>query len=871
MARNNTSMNIILGVVNSGLYKGLSAASARVSKFATKMKAVGATITSSFTMPFALVAGASVKMAMDFEKSMTKIQTLVLGSGQDMDAYAQSVKNISSVTAVAATETAEGLYFLTSAGLRGVNALETLTTVNKGVAIGLGESTDLAKVAAAAQNAYGSEVITATEAIDKFGMAVRTGMFESSELAESLGTQVGMAAELGISFDELLANISTYTKTTGDARSATTGFGGVMMAFAKETGKGKTALDQVNMSYDGLRSMLQDQGLQATLFQMKDAFAANGVEMTEFFGKSQAVKNIMGVLGTQGENYKTILDDMSTSAGFTADAFDVLSSTPGFQIEKSLNQIKLSFQEIGDIIMPTISGIINGISNVIGWFGKLDQGTKNWALSIAGVLALAGPLISFFGFLAGILGALISPVGLVIAVIAALGVAIYKNWDIVKGWISAVVNWFIDFYNESLIVRVGIDMIVGAFQFLWKVTKIVLDVLWKQIKSFASGVMKAFSSIGNMIKGVFTLNWDTFKKGLKQGVEALKNTFVDPIAQSLDGFGEILDAGATVAVKTYAKALNREVTGTKIDLISPDDIQGGVDSLVNMGKEGFEKLKSFFEGGGSKLDFTNMFSEGGDGGSGSGSGSGGGAGGSGGGGADVKAIEKQKSAMRIALEGMSNGWKTYFASQDAAWTNWGEKTAGVMLEVAAFASDIGNQISALSAQRHENKMTELSNEQASEMAALQNRGLSEKEFAKEKEKIDKRYAAKKKDLEIKQAKREKKMAIFQAIINTAAGVAKAIPNPYLMAFAGIMGALQVSAIASAPIPMAKGALAFSPTNAIVGDNVNAKNDPEIIAPLSKLSAILGNQNNNVNVTGTISGNDVVLSSSKANISIARYA
>jgi len=357
MARNNTSMNIILGVVNTGLYKGLSQASARVTKFAGKMKAVGSTITSSFTLPFALVAGASVKMAMDFEKSMTKIQTLVLGSGQDMDAYAQSVKNISSVTAVAATETAEGLYFLTSAGLRGVNALETLTTVNKGVAIGLGESTDLAKVAAAAQNAYGSETITATEAIDKFGMAVRTGMFESSELAESLGTQVGMAAELGISFDELLANISTYTKTTGDARSATTGFGGVMMAFAKETGKGQTALEKVNMSYDGLRSMLQDQGLQATLFQMKDAFAENGVEMTEFFGKSQAVKNIMGVLGSQGENYKTILDDMSTSAGFTTDAFDVLSQTPGFKIEKSINNIKLAFQEIGDIIMTTVYAI----------------------------------------------------------------------------------------------------------------------------------------------------------------------------------------------------------------------------------------------------------------------------------------------------------------------------------------------------------------------------------------------------------------------------------------------------------------------------------------------------------------------------------
>ena len=115
------------------------------------------------------------------------------------------------------------------------------------------------------------------------------------------------------------------------------------------------------------------------------------------------------------------------------------------------------------------------------------------------------------------------------------------------------------------------------------------------------------------------------------------------------------------------------------------------------------------------------------------------------------------------------------------------------------------------------------------------------------------------------------MAIFQAIINTAAGIAKAIPNPYLMAFAGIMGAAQVAAISSAPIPMAKGALAYSPTNAIVGDNPNAMNDPEVIAPLSKLSQIMGNQNSTVEVVGSISGNDVVLSSSKANISLARYA
>ena len=185
---------------------------------------------------------------------------------------------------------------------------------------------------------------------------------------------------------------------------------------------------------------------------------------------------------------------------------------------------------------------------------------------------------------------------------------------------------------------------------------------------------------------------------------------------------------------------------------------------------------------------------------------------------------------------------------------------------------MGN-LDAVAQQRHENKMTTLDNEYNADIAALEGRGLSEKEFAAEKEKIDKSYQTKKKELEIKAAKREKKMAIFQAVINTAAGIAKAIPNPYLMAFAGIMGAMQIAAISSAPIPMANGALAFSPTNAIVGDNPNAQNDPEVIAPLSKLTQILQKTGGGgtTRVIGSIQGNEIVLSSDKAHIGLARYA
>tara|TARA_R100000742_G_C4279648_1_gene104985 strand:+ start:11799 stop:14423 length:2625 start_codon:yes stop_codon:yes gene_type:complete len=873
MAKNLTSMNIVLGVVNTGLYKGLQAASARVAKFAGKMKAMGSQITSSFTMPFALIAGAGAKMAIDFEKTMTKISTLVLGSAKDLDKYAEGVKRISSVTAVSANETAEGLFFLTSAGLRGTNALETLMTVNKGVAIGLGEAGDLAKVAAAAQNAYGAEVITATGAVDAFGMAVRTGMFESKELAESLGTQVGMAAELGISFEELLANISTYTRTTGDARSATTGFGGVMMAITKPTEMGRAALDKINMSYDSLRAMVADSGLASTLFHLKDSFAANGVEMTELFGKSQAVKNIMGVLGEQGENYIQILDEMGDSADFTQEAFDELANTPGFKMEQAINNIKLTLQDIGDIVLPVMSDIVNGISNVIQKFKNLDSDTKNWALAIGGIIALSGPLMSFFGIILSGLSFLMSPIGMVIGIIGLLGVAIYKNWDTVKKWIVAITNYFIDIYNESMVFRGAIQLIIAVFKQLWLNAQFSFGVIYDVIVEFANSAGNILSGVGDIIKGIFTGSWDSVKSGWKKVTNSMGDGFdkaMKKITKRADEFGED-------TAENWTSAVEKTLRDGNVEYVTEEDIQNGVDGMMAWAQGGLDKVKALFGGAAGDIDLNDLFGDapvipptGGNGSSG-GNGGNGGTGGGDDGMKDFKAtLANQKSAMRTHLEGMGQGWKDYFAKQDADWLSWGQKTQEITLAVVEFLGATMGQLNAISQQRHQNEMIQMDNEYQQEMENLANRGLSEEEYNKAKEALDEKYADKKKELDRKAAKREKKMAIFNAIIGTAAAIAKALPNIPLSILAGVLGAAQISAISAQPIPMAKGALAFSPTNAIVGDNINAQNDPEVIAPLSKLQNMLGKQGQTVKVVGSISGGEIVLSSDKANIGLERY-
>ena len=58
--------------------------------------------------------------------------------------------------------------------------------------------------------------------------------------------------------------------------------------------------------------------------------------------------------------------------------------------------------------------------------------------------------------------------------------------------------------------------------------------------------------------------------------------------------------------------------------------------------------------------------------------------------------------------------------------------------------------------------------------------------------------------------------------------------------------------------LAEGGLAFGPTMATVGDNRNARVDPEVIAPLSKLKSMMGDMGMGGTLETRISGNDLII-------------
>jgi tape measure domain-containing protein len=98
-------------------------------------------------------------------------------------------------------------------------------------------------------------------------------------------------------------------------------------------------------------------------------------------------------------------------------------------------------------------------------------------------------------------------------------------------------------------------------------------------------------------------------------------------------------------------------------------------------------------------------------------------------------------------------------------------------------------------------------------------------------------------------------------------VAKAIaglpPTPFLLAIApaiaALAGSLGKSLVMKVGAPkLAQGGLAYAPTMAMVGDNKNARVDPEVIAPLSKLKSMMGDMGVGGTLETRISGNDLII-------------
>jgi TP901 family phage tail tape measure protein len=793
----NNQLKVTLLGDASKLNATLKTASGRLKSFGKSTTAVGKSLQTRLALPLALAGGAAIKMATDFDKSMTKVKSLVGIAGDEVDRMGATAKTMAKEFGVSSAKAAEALFFITSAGLRGDEAMQTLEASLKASAVGLGETATIADLATSAMNAYGSDTLGASDATDILTAAVREGKLEANELAGAMGAVLPVASNMGVSFNEVGAAFAAMSRTGTDARVGATQLTAILSGLLKPTEQAEQALNAMGLSSAGLKQQIKDEGLLATLNTLKTAFDSNADAAQVVFPNIRALKGVLDLLGSGVEVNRGIFERMNSTMGMTQTAFDATAQSAEFRLRKAMNSSKESFAQLGATLLtgflPIFQQVSTVIQNVFKAFFNLDEGTQKLILGLGAFAIVLPTIITLVGGLVSAIGFLLSPVGLVAAALAGVAFIIYKNWGEVLPVVVGLYNQFVDLYNGSEALRKVIYFLKAAFQtvFTFAKTQVMLVInsfstMWKLIKEFSE---KGFKG---SFKQILSDGFDESVDIVKSAGEEIGDNFTDAMS---DAVGSTLEKKTVEQVQGALTNVKDQVSGFVSGLIG--DVGGGAGAAPAKGTSGGG-------GGATTLQPTHGFI----------------------GGVDLPPAEPQIEKVNKIREALL-------------------KMGMTMEQVQETASLVGNEVAGA-----------FSNMSAGLLNSL---GLAENGF----QGFVKGMIQVVLDLIAMMLAQSISNAIAGATASGAAtGPAAIFTTPAFIATAvgGVMAAF-------AAIPkFADGGIVSGTTLGVMGEYTGAKQNPEVIAPLNKLEAMIGGkQAQQVNVGGEfrIQGQDLVVALQRA--------
>jgi TP901 family phage tail tape measure protein len=517
------SLSVKISANVSDFDKGIQTMQRSLDQAGSKFQSIGSKLTAGISLPLAAAAGVATKFAADFETSTTKLVTLSGVSEQQMKKMRQAVLDLAPTVGIGPNALSEALLVVTSTGFEGAQAMEILATAAKSSAVGMGDTKDVARALTAAISAYGSENLSAARAGDILHATVVAGGAEATELAGEIGRVVGVAANLGVSFEEVGAFIATYTRLGISAAEATTGLSGVLNTILAPSKEAKDALKDIGLSADQLRQSVADQGLGASLGMLLEKLDGNSEATGALFGNVRALAGVLGTAGVQGAGYAETLEQIRGSNGNLNAAFEETKKTFGFQWNEFKAQAEKLAITLGTQLLPALTGLLQAakplgewLAKAISWFAQLPQPVQTAALGVLGLLAALGPvayaigtvlkagsgilqLVQWVGGLGGAAGLMqgawtgaISVFEVVASIVGGL-VTVFGGWAVLLG--GAVVAGVV-----ALGLKTGV--LQSVFSGLWDVIGGTVTVFMDLATIIGKGVIEVVSELWDWVSNL---------------------------------------------------------------------------------------------------------------------------------------------------------------------------------------------------------------------------------------------------------------------------------------------------------------------------------------------------------------------------------
>lgn len=333
--------------------------------------------------------GAAGMAANDYQKELDKMVGLVGVSRKQTEEWSQQLIKLGPEVGKSPKELAKAMFFVTSAGFEGAEAMDVLEKSAKASAAGLGETETVADAVTSAVNAYGKEALSAGDATDVLTATVREGKLEASELAPQLGQLLPIASELGIEFHEVGGTLATLSRTGLDAGKSATALKAIMSKLIKPSQQGKDTLADFGLTAQDVAQQVSEKGLIPTLRMLRETFGDNSEAMGKVFEDVEGLSGVLNLLGQDADTVDGIMSGVADSAGATEKAFE--------ETQKGIEQFKAGLEAmvliIGQEVAPMMRTAGELVGNLAVKFAELPAPVRKIAVLFTGATGV-GALIA---------------------------------------------------------------------------------------------------------------------------------------------------------------------------------------------------------------------------------------------------------------------------------------------------------------------------------------------------------------------------------------------------------------------------------------------------------------------------------------------
>lgn len=561
----------------------------------------GRALTMHITGKLLDVGQSALQVGMNFDASMSNVYGLMSSlnlTQMQMDALRDTAREMGATTKFSASEAADAMGYMALAGWDDAQVIAGIPGV---LNLAAAANMDLAKasdIVTDTMTPFGLAAERAGEAADVFAYAQANSNTTVEGLGEAMKYAAPTADAFGMSLQDTAAAMGVLANAGIKGSQGGTTLNAMLRDMKKNAdngriaiGKTKVALTNADGSYRSYAAIIRDIDKATSSMTASQRDAALGA----IFG-DESLKGILATLKQGPDALDAMTEGMYACGGAAAD----MAATMGDNLKGDLAILESGAQDmaiaLSDWLMPAARGVVQGVTDLIGKFNALDDGTKNTIFRIGAMAAAAGPLLLNGGKVLTLLSG-VNP--LVVGLGAAAALA-YTHSDALQGMVAKLGDGVTAFgaalesgagftaaFSAGLTAAFGEEAagkVLGAIEGIKTAISTVGDVLttvtdavgtffgalfdgeglkqswdnaaavisgydWTELgTSILSGVTGALDAAGEWLKNIFTAGW-TAAKGVNWG--ELGTSIHDGIQSILDTAGgwlkSLFEAGKTAA------------------------------------------------------------------------------------------------------------------------------------------------------------------------------------------------------------------------------------------------------------------------------------------------------------------------------------